>query len=130
MFELVGKWKLAKKEGFGEFLKYTQVPWYQRKIAQYSNIFTDIIKNDDGTFTKTVQSTFYNADPEVIDFNNNKEIITGTLKKKYSYLNNYISCQVIGSIVSWNEKIYYQEPNMIVEYTWPSGKCKQYFSKN
>ena len=104
MIELVGKWKLAKKEGFGEFLKYTQVPWYQRKIAQYSNIFTDIIKNDDGTFTKTVQSTFYNADPEVIDFNNNKEIITGTLKKKYSYLNNYISCQVIGSIVSWNDE--------------------------
>ena len=130
MLELVGKWKLIKKEGFSEFLKYTQVPWYQRKIAEYSSIFTDISKNDDGTFTKTVQSTFYNAEPEIIDFNNDKEIKTGTLKKRYTKLNDFINCQVIGSIVSWDEKIYYQEPFMIVEYKWKNGSCKQYFSKS
>mgnify|MGYP003333949742 CR=1 FL=1 len=33
-------------------------------------------------------------------------------------------------MVDWNEKIYYQDPNMIVEYHWLNGGfAKQIFSK-
>ena len=41
-----------------------------------------------------------------------------------------INVDVKGSVVNWKEKIYYQDPNMIVEYHWlDGGFAKQIFSK-
>ena len=45
MDRLLGNWKLLLNENFSEFLKFTQVPWYQRKLAEYSGIDINISKN-------------------------------------------------------------------------------------
>jgi len=130
MFNLVGKWKLQKQEQFDNFLKYTQIPWYQRKIARYCKVLTNIIHNDDDKFTKEVSATFYKMDPENIDFTKDEWIKSGTTQKKYHMEGDIINVDVKGSVVNWKEKIYYQDPNMIVEYHWlDGGFAKQIFSK-
>lgn len=130
MLNLVGKWKLQKQEQFDNFLKYTQIPWYQRKIARYCKVLTNIIHNDDDKFTKEVSATFYKMDPENIDFTKDEWIKSGTTQKKYNMDGDVINVDVKGSVVNWKEKIYYQDPNMIVEYHWlDGGFAKQIFSK-
>ncbi len=130
MLNLVGKWKLKKQEQFDNFLKYTQIPWYQRKIARYCKVLTNIIHNDDDKFTKEVSATFYKMDPENIDFTKDEWIKSGTTLKKYHMEGDIINVDVKGSVVNWKEKIYYQDPNMIVEYHWlDGGFAKQIFSK-
>ena len=130
MLNLVGKWKLQKQEQFDNFLKYTQIPWYQRKIARYCKVLTNIIHNDDDKFTKEVSATFYKMDPENIDFTKDEWIKSGTTQKKYHMEGDIINVDVKGSVVNWKEKIYYQDPNMIVEYHWlDGGFAKQIFSK-
>ena len=57
-------------------------------------------------------------------------IKSGTTKKRYSRNGDIINVEVKGSMVDWNEKIYYQDPNMIVEYSWlGGGYARQIFSK-
>ena len=130
MLNLVGKWQLQKQEQFDNFLKYTQIPWYQRKIARYCKVLTNIIHNDDDKFTKEVSATFYKMDPENIDFTKDEWIKSGTTQKKYHMEGDIINVDVKGSVVNWKEKIYYQHPNMIVEYHWlDGGFAKQIFSK-
>ena len=130
MLNLVGKWKLQKQEQFDNFLKYTQIPWYQRKIARYCKVLTNIIHDDDDKFTKEVSATFYKMDPENIDFTKDEWIKSGTTQKKYNMDGDVINVDVKGSVVNWKEKIYYQDPNMIVEYHWlDGGFAKQIFSK-
>tara|TARA_B100000963_G_C22520956_1_gene623024 strand:+ start:480 stop:875 length:396 start_codon:yes stop_codon:yes gene_type:complete len=127
---LVGKWNLVEKSNFDGFLKYTQIPWYQRKIAKYCGVTTTISKNNDETYTKSVKSRFYKMDPEIIDFDKSEYIKSGTTKKKYSREDDVILADVLGSIVNWKERIYYQEPYLIVEYNWgKDGFAQQKFKK-
>ena len=81
MENLLGKWKLSKQEKFDNFLKWTKIPWYQRKIARYCNITTNIEQNSDNKWLKTVTATFYKMDPENIDFSKDEWIKSGTTKK-------------------------------------------------
>ena len=130
MFNLVGKWKLSKNEEFDNFLKYTKIPWYQRKIARYCKVLTSIKQINENEFLKEATATFYKMDPENIDFTKDEWIKSGTTKKKYSRDGDVINVEVKGSMVDWNEKIYYQDPNMIVEYHWLNGGfAKQIFTK-
>ena len=39
-------------------------------------------------------------------------------RKKYSYVDGSVLVDIIGSMVNWKERIYYEEPNLIVEYMW------------
>ncbi len=130
MENLLGKWQLSKQEKFDNFLKWTKIPWYKRKIASYCNIMTNIEQNSDNSWLKTVTATFYKMDPENIDFSKDEWIKSGTTKKRYSREGDIINVEVKGSMVDWNEKIYYQDPNMIVEYSWfGGGHARQIFSK-
>lgn len=115
MESLLGKWRLLKNEGFDNFLKFTQVPWYKRKIAGYCSIDLEILK-DGHTYEKRVHSRFYKTVEKII-FGNNY-ITSGTTRKKYSYENGAVYVDVLGSIVNWKEVIYYDEPNLVVEYNW------------
>ena len=82
MFNLVGKWKLSKNEEFDNFLKYTKIPWYQRKIARYCKVLTTINQINENEFLKEATATFYKMDPENIDFTKDEWIKSGTTKKK------------------------------------------------
>ncbi len=123
---LLGKWRLLKNEGFGDFLAFTKVSWYKRKIAEYSTIDINIKRVPSiecECYEKKINSTFYNNVEKII-FNDNY-ITSGTTRKKYSYENGSVLVDIIGSVVNWKEKIYYEEPNLIVEYIWEeNGKPK------
>lgn len=131
---LLGKWYIHKNTNFDNFLKFTQVPWYQRKIAKHSNIDLEISKIDDKNFVKKINSMFYKNEERIIldgDYHKNN-----TVKRKYSIddsENPTITVDVQGSIVNWIEKIYYEDPHLVVEYIW-KGKyefvyAKQFFLK-
>jgi len=124
MEELLGKWRLLKNERFDDFLKFTQIPWYQRKVAGYCGIDLEITSKGLGKYEKRVNSTFYKTIEE-INFNDNY-IASGTTLKKYSYEEDgSVSVDIKGSIVHWRERIFYKHPNLVVEYSWiENDKCK------
>tara|TARA_B100000035_G_C20974198_1_gene542409 strand:- start:220 stop:639 length:420 start_codon:yes stop_codon:yes gene_type:complete len=125
MERLLGNWNLLKNDGFGEFLKFTQIPWYKRKLAEYSGIDISIKQNGD-EFLKKINSTFYKNEEKII-FNDNY-ITSGTTHKKYSYVDDSVLVEIKGSIVNWHEKIYIDNRNLVVEYIWKDGD-KEKFAK-
>ena len=130
MDNLLGKWKLVKNEGFDKFLKFTQISWYKRKIAEYSPINIEIerlpmrLRTGGYEYEKRVRSTFYKTD-ERITFND-EYVPSGTTRRKYTLTDDGILVDIIGSIVNWNERIYYEEPNLIVEYSWKEGTVEKF----
>lgn len=131
---LLGKWYIHKNTNFDEFLKFTKVPWYQRKIAKHSNIDLEINKEDDKNYVKKVNSLFYKNDEKIIlddNYHRNNKV-----SRKYSIDENEnptITVDVEGSIVNWKEKIYYESPYLVVEYIWNTkygiNFAKQFFLK-
>ena len=129
---ILGKWYIHKNTDFDEFLKFTKVPWYQRKIAKHSNIDLEIKKINDTTFIKNINSLFYKNDEKIIlDGNYHKN---HTVTRKYNIEegeNTTITVDVQGSIVNWKEKIYFNDPHLIVEYIWnvknENKYARQYF---
>ena len=65
MHNILGKWYIHKNNNFNDFLKFTQTPWYQRKIAEHSNIDLEITQNNESSFVKTINSLFYNNKEEI-----------------------------------------------------------------
>ena len=130
MDNLLGKWKLVKNEGFDKFLKFTQISWYKRKIAEYSPINIEIerlpmrLRTGGYEYEKRVRSTFYKTD-ERITFND-EYVPSGTTRRKYTLTDDGILVDIIGSMVNWNERIYYEEPNLIVEYSWKEGAVEKF----
>ena len=133
MHNILGKWYIHKNNNFNDFLKFTQTPWYQRKIAEHSNIDLEITKINDDNFVKTINSLFYN-NKEEIEINGEYNDCD-KLKKKYeitgSENESIINVDIKGTIVNWKEKIYYNEPHLIVEYIWnvknENKYARQYF---
>ena len=41
---ILGKWYISKNKNFDDFLKFTHVPWYQRKIAEHCGFENEKIK--------------------------------------------------------------------------------------
>ena len=121
MNNLLGKWKLLENKSFDDFLKFTKIPWYQRKVAAYSSINLSITQ-EGCSYVKSVKSTFYNTLEKIV-FDDNY-ITSGSTRKKYSYVDGSVLVDVIGSIVNWRERIYYEYPNLIVEYIWEED-CKE-----
>ena len=57
----LGKWILKKDIHFGEFLKFSGVPWFKRRIAEHNKIKL-IIEKWQGVYIKSVKSTIYNVE--------------------------------------------------------------------
>ena len=55
MEKILGSWKLVENLNFSEFLIYTQTPWYQRQIAEYSNINIVLTKTGEDMYNKVHQ---------------------------------------------------------------------------
>ena len=126
---ILGKWYISKNKNFDDFLKFTHVPWYQRKIAEHSNIDIEIQKLAPNKFTRIVNSLFYNNQENIVI--NNEFHKHDKVRKKYTISNGMIIVNIKGSRVNWTEKIYYEAPYLVVEYTWKGRYqyewAKQYF---
>lgn len=115
MDNILGSWTLKNNKNFNKFLEFTQIPWYQRLIAEHSSINVLIIEKEGG-YVKKINSTFFNSEEFIIlddTFRKYDEI-----KKKYTFENNIINTDIKGTIVNWNEKIYKQGDELIIEYCW------------
>ena len=123
MESILGSWKLKENKNFSNFLIYTQTPWYQRMIAEYSPIDVTIKKKDNG-YIKKIESTFYNTE-EFIILDDKTRDYDDNIRKKYKLEENRIDCCVNGSIVNWNERIYKEGNNLVIEYCWlENGELK------
>lgn len=122
MESILGSWKLKENKNFSNFLIFTQTPWYQRMIAEYSPIDVTIKKKDNG-YIKKIESTFYNTEEFIILDDKTRDY--DNIRKKYKLEENRIDCCVNGSIVNWNERIYKEGQNLVIEYCWlENGELK------
>ena len=124
MEKILGKWKLKNSIRFTDFLSFTQLPWYQIQIANYSNIDLHLTKISEMKYSKKVESLFYNVD-HTIDINNIYKEYNDGKKIKYSISDNKIITDIIGTIVNWQEIISFNDPYLQIEYIWEAnGKTK------
>jgi len=117
MENLLGKWKLKENIRFSQFLSFTQLPWYQIQVANYSSIELQLSKISDMKYSKKVESVFYNVD-HIININNTYKECNDGKKIKYNIKNNTIITDIIGTIVNWQEIISYKQPHLEIEYVW------------
>ena len=117
MENILGKWKLEENINFGDFLIFTQTTWYQRQIAEHSNIDITLTKLDENKYNKTVDALFFTQNEDIILDGKEREY-EGNIKKSYLLSDNAIDVSITGSIVNWKEKIKFKEPYLYVEYSW------------
>ena len=117
MEKLLGKWKLKENIRFTQFLSFTQLPWYQIQVANYSTIDLHLTKVSEMKYVKKVESLFYNVN-HTININNTYKESNDGKKIKYSISDNKIITDIIGTIVNWQEIISFNEPYLQIEYVW------------
>tara|TARA_B110000208_G_scaffold71514_1_gene92001 strand:- start:49 stop:453 length:405 start_codon:yes stop_codon:yes gene_type:complete len=117
MEKILGSWKLVENLNFSEFLIYTQTPWYQRQIAEYSNINIVLTKTGEDMYNKSVDSVFYTQNEDIILDGTEREYAEN-IKKSYTFNDKSIDVNITGSIVNWTEQIKFIEPNLFVNYKW------------
>tara|TARA_B110000971_G_C19687983_1_gene354114 strand:+ start:119 stop:523 length:405 start_codon:yes stop_codon:yes gene_type:complete len=132
MDSFLGKWRLIKNNDFNLFLIFTQTSWIERTVAENSNINVEIKKITDKSYSKSIESYFYNAN-ENIKLDNTYKLYD-KLKKRYSYNENKIQTDIIGTIVNWNENIFVNKKDqLVIEYVWSEDnltkKASQIFEK-
>ena len=132
MDSFLGKWRLIKNNDFNLFLMFTQTSWIERTVAENSNINVEIKKITDNSYSKSIESYFYNAQ-ENIKLDNTYKLYD-KLKKRYSYNENKIQTDIIGTIVNWNENIFVNKKDqLVIEYVWSEDnltkKASQIFEK-
>ena len=120
MENLLGKWKLKENIQFTDFLSFTQLPWYQIKIANYSHIDLQLSKVSEMKYSKKVESLFYNVH-HTININNTYKEGNDGKKIKYSIKDNKIITDIIGTIVNWQEITSFNDPYLQIEYIWEEG---------
>lgn len=133
MDSLLGKWRLKKNNDFNKFLIFTQTSWFERKIAENSNINVEIKKTDDKTYHKSIESLFYNT-KESITLDNTFKLYD-KIQKRYSYNDSKIKTDIIGTIVNWTENIFLNDKKqLVIEYVWTENnneqRASQVFDKN
>jgi hypothetical protein len=125
MEALLGKWKLKENISFTDFLHFTQLPWYQIQIANYSPIDLHLIKLGNMKYSKKVESVFYNV-LHTIHINNEFKQCKDGKKVKYQIIDNKIVTDIIGTIVNWQEIISFEDPYLQIEYKWnEDGESKR-----
>ena len=117
MEKLLGKWKIKENIRFTQFLSFTQLPWYQIQVANYSTIDLHLTKLSEMKYSKKVESLFYNVN-HTIDINNIYKECDDGKKIKYSISDNKIITDIIGTIVNWQEIISFNDPYLQIEYIW------------
>lgn len=133
MDTLLGKWRLIRNDDFNMFLVFTQTSWFERKIAENSNINVEIQRTEQNTYHKSIESLFYNA-TESITLDNTFRLYD-KIEKRYSYKEGIIKTDIIGTIVNWGENIYLNNKNqLVIEYVWTEDDTEktasQIFEKN
>ena len=69
MDSFLGKWRLIKNNDFNLFLIFTQTSWIERTVAENSNINVEIKKITDKSYSKSIESYFYNANENIVYLN-------------------------------------------------------------
>lgn len=132
MEKLLGQWKLKENTKFSKFLSFTQLPWYQIKIANYSNIDISLSKISEMTYFKKVESLFYNVE-HTININNTFKKCSDGKQIKYSLVDNTLVTDIVGTIVNWQEVISFEDPHFKIEYIWKvdgdTKRASQLFEK-
>lgn len=133
MDTLLGKWRLIRNDDFNMFLAFTQTSWFERKIAENSNINVEIQRTEQNIYHKSIESLFYNA-TESITLDNTFRLYD-KIEKRYSYKEGIIKTDIIGTIVNWRENIYLNNKNqLVIEYVWTEDDTEktasQIFEKN
>ena len=132
MEKLLGQWKLKENTKFSSFLSFTQLPWYQIKIAKYSNIDIHLSKIGEMKYLKKVESLFYNVE-HTININNTFKKTSDGKQIKYSLVDNTLVTDIIGTIVNWQEVISFEDPYLKIEYIWEvdggTKRASQLFEK-
>tara|TARA_B110001450_G_C17480875_1_gene424162 strand:+ start:323 stop:742 length:420 start_codon:yes stop_codon:yes gene_type:complete len=125
MENMLGKWVLKENSNFTKFLSFTQLPWYQIQIANYSTIDLYLSKKGPMHYFKKVESIFYNVNHDIHINNEFKQCKDGK-KIKYQLVDNKIVTDIMGTIVNWQEIISFEDPNLKIEYKWDEdGESKR-----
>jgi len=128
MLSLLGKWRLIQNNDFNEFLIFTQTSWFERKIAENSNINVEIKKINENIYHKSIESLFYNTKENITLDNTFK--LYDKIQKRYSYNNDRIKTDIIGTIVNWTESIFLNDNNqLVIEYVWTENGTNQHASQ-
>ena len=115
MDRFTGKWSLKENNNFNNFLLFTQLSWIERMVALTSPISLFLTKNNP-TYTKKIESLFYNAEEKIIL--DNRPRLYNNITKTYSETHGCISVEICGEVVRWNEKISLKNNDLVIEYTW------------
>jgi len=115
MDRFTGKWSLKENNNFNNFLLFTQLSWIERMVALTSPITLFLTKNN-STYTKKIESLFYNAEEKIIL--DNRPRLYNNITKTYSETHGCISVEICGEVVRWNEKISLKNNDLVIEYTW------------
>ena len=133
MDSLLGKWKLKRNNDFNTFLIFRQTSWFARTNAENSSINVEIKKTDDKTYHKSIDSLFYNTEESITLDNTFK--LYDKIQKRYSYNDNKIITDIVGTIVNWTENIFLNDKKqLVIEYVWSENENEQHatqvFDKN
>ena len=124
MEKILGRWKLKENIKFTDFLSFTQLPWYQIQIANYSNINLYLSKMGEMKYLKKVESVFYNVEQK-IHINDTFKTCKDGKQIKYSIKDNKIITDIRGTIVNWKEFIFLENSNLKIDYVWEeNGQTK------
>ena len=96
MDRFTGKWSLKENNNFNNFLLFTQLSWIERMVALTSPITLFLTKNN-STYTKKIESLFYNAEEKIIL--DNRPRLYNNITKTYSETHGCISVEICGEVV-------------------------------
>ena len=112
----LGKWILKKDVHFENFLKFTEVPWIQRRFAEHNKI-TLVIEKWNKSYIKSVTSPFYNVE-EIIKLDNQYREYDKSFKK-FRIEENIIYIDIrYNTGIFWKEEVYIKDGFLISKYIW------------
>ena len=128
----LGKWVLKKDIYFGEFLKFSGVPWLKRRIAEHNKIKL-IIEKWNNVYIKSVKSPVYNTE-EIVKLDDQYREY-GNSFKKFCSKDDVIHVDVkYKDDIVWKEEISIKDEFLITKYIWIKNNERhiaiQFFSRN
>ena len=116
MDTFLGKWKLKKEVNFDNFLKFSGVPWFQRRIAKHNKLKI-LIETWEEVYIKSVTSPLYNTE-EILKLDNKCRRYDKYVKKFYTQDNIIFADVKYKDSISWNEEVSIKEGFLVNKYIW------------
>lgn len=132
MDTFLGKWVLKKEVNFDKFLKFSGVPWFQRRIAKHNKLKI-LIEKWKKVYVKSVISPLYNTQ-EILKLDNEYRIYDKFMKKFYTEENIIYVDVKYNDELSWKEEIHIKDGVLITKYIWIKKNERhiavQFFKRN